>query len=74
VDWMYLAEDRDRCRALVNTVMNVLGSSRLAPHLAATQEGLSSVGLVIADSVFGSCIPMHVGITSHWPERNIYIE
>jgi hypothetical protein len=22
-DWMELAEDRDRCRALVNTVMNL---------------------------------------------------
>jgi hypothetical protein len=24
VDWIHLAEDRDRCWALVNTVMNIL--------------------------------------------------
>jgi hypothetical protein len=24
VDWIYLAQDRDRCRAVVNTVMNLL--------------------------------------------------
>jgi hypothetical protein len=23
VDWMHLAEDRDQCRAVVNTVMNL---------------------------------------------------
>jgi hypothetical protein len=23
VDWIHLAQDRDRCRALVNTVMNL---------------------------------------------------
>jgi hypothetical protein len=26
IDWTDLAQDRDHCRALVNTVMNLLGS------------------------------------------------
>jgi hypothetical protein len=25
VDWIHLAQDRDRCRALVNTVINLRG-------------------------------------------------
>jgi hypothetical protein len=48
VDWIDLAQARDKCWALVNTVMNfrvkkVLGSSSVAAQLAASQEGLSSV-------------------------------
>jgi hypothetical protein len=46
--WIGLAEDRDQCRALVNTVMNheMLVISSVAAELAAYLEGLSSVELV----------------------------
>jgi hypothetical protein len=45
--WTDLAQDRDQWRALVKTAMNfgfhkMLGSSRVAAQLAASQEGLSS--------------------------------
>jgi hypothetical protein len=48
VDWIDMAQDRDRWRAVVNTVLNLrfhimLGSSCGAAQLAAPQEGLSSV-------------------------------
>jgi hypothetical protein len=45
MDWIDLAEDRDRWRALVNMVMN-LQSSGVAAQLADSQEGLSSKKLV----------------------------
>jgi hypothetical protein len=46
MDWIVLAQDRDRRRALVNTVMNVRVSRNVGKFLssctvAASQEGLS---------------------------------
>jgi hypothetical protein len=51
IDWIHLAEDRDRWRALVNAVMSlrfhkILGISLVAEILAASQEGLNSMELV----------------------------
>jgi hypothetical protein len=43
MEWIDLAQDRDQWRALLNTVMNLLGSYRVASQLTASQEGLSSV-------------------------------
>ena len=46
MDWIDLAQDRDRCRVLVNAVMGTFGFhemrgiSRLAEKLLASQEGL----------------------------------
>jgi hypothetical protein len=42
VDWIHLTQDRDRWRALVNTVMNLQELS----VLLASQEGLCSMELV----------------------------
>jgi hypothetical protein len=52
MDWIDVAQDRDQWRALVNTVMNLLvtkmlGNFLVAAQLAASQEGLSSMELVI---------------------------
>jgi CRISPR/Cas system-associated protein Cas7 (RAMP superfamily) len=33
VDWIHWAQDRDRWRALVNTVMNLLGSIKCGEFL-----------------------------------------
>jgi hypothetical protein len=46
VNRMDMAQDKDQCRALVNTVLNLremLGSSCVVVQLMAPQEGLSSV-------------------------------
>jgi hypothetical protein len=50
-DWIHLAQDRDHCKALVNTVMNfvchkMMGNSRVGERLAVSQEGFSSIELV----------------------------
>jgi len=47
VDWVYLSQDRDRWRELVNAVMNLRfhkmrGISSLAQDLSAPQEGLAA--------------------------------
>jgi hypothetical protein len=49
MDWIDLTQDRDQCRALVNTVgfHKMLGISRVAAQLAASQEGLSSMSYLI---------------------------
>jgi hypothetical protein len=49
VDWIGLAKDRNRWRALVNSVKNfgfheMLGSSRVATQLVASRVVLSSIG------------------------------
>jgi hypothetical protein len=53
MDWIDRAHDRDQWRALVNTVMNLgfhkmLGSSWVAAQLAASQEGMSSMKLIVS--------------------------
>jgi hypothetical protein len=51
MDWTDLAQDRDQCRALVNTVKNLRfpkmsGNSSLAERLVASQERLNYMELV----------------------------
>jgi hypothetical protein len=47
VDWIGLAQDRNRWRALVNSVMNLrLGNYRVATQLVASRIVLSSIELV----------------------------
>jgi hypothetical protein len=52
MDWIDLAQDRCQWRALLNTVMNLqvpsnIGKFRMAAQLTASQEGLSSMALVV---------------------------
>jgi hypothetical protein len=49
MDWIYLAQDRDQWRALVNTVMYLLvplGNYGVAERLVASQEGFRSMELL----------------------------
>jgi hypothetical protein len=51
MDWIAMAQDRDRWQALVNLVMNlrdpkILGISWLAEDLLVSQEGLWSKELI----------------------------
>jgi hypothetical protein len=46
MDWIHLAQDRDRWRTLVNTVKNMSKNSWAAERLVAFQEALTSMGLV----------------------------
>jgi hypothetical protein len=51
VDWIDLAQDRDKCRALVNAVETfgfhkMLGNYRVASQLAASRVLLSCIDLV----------------------------
>jgi hypothetical protein len=55
MDWIDLAEDRDKWRALVNTVMNLripktLGNSSVTSELTASQEGLKSAWSLLCHS------------------------
>jgi hypothetical protein len=52
MDWVHLAQDRDKWQAVVNTVMNLWihkmwGISWLAWELIASEEGPSSVELIL---------------------------
>jgi hypothetical protein len=54
MDWIDLAQDRDQWRAIVNTAMKLmLGSSWIASQLLDSQEGLSSMKLVITSGASG---------------------
>ena len=46
MDWIDLAKERDRWRALVYAVMNLRAISSLAENRLASQEGLCSVQYV----------------------------
>jgi hypothetical protein len=46
MDWINLAQDRDKWKAFVYKFHKTLGNSWIAERLAAYQEGLSSLELV----------------------------
>jgi hypothetical protein len=57
IDWIYLAQDRDQWRALVNTVRTfgfykMFENSCVPERLAAFEEGLSSMELVMKSTTF----------------------
>jgi hypothetical protein len=60
MDWIDLAQDRDHCRSLVNTVMNLwipwnAGKFWGAAQLTASQEGLISMKLVSLKVMSSPC-------------------
>jgi hypothetical protein len=46
VDWISLAQDRDKCRALVNSVLNLRVHEMLENYRVASRVVVSSIELV----------------------------
>jgi hypothetical protein len=61
MDWIDRAQDRDRLRALVNTVMNLRGISSLAENRLASQEAKSkslSIIIIIITFLFSKLLSL----------------